>query len=293
MSQTRTVVAATDFSVSARHASERAARLAQRHPGARLTLAHVVSAGAFETLRRLRAGEADAPESELLEWAGKDLASRYGSHVDTALVRGSPLTALTDLAEAREADLLVMAASGARFMRELLPGLMIERMRRKSRPPLLVVKQRPQAPYRRILAPVDFSEPAAAAVNAAHTWLPDADIVLLNAFEVALESTFRLAGMADDTIHAYRIQAREAAKAEMNAFVGRLQVPHDKLTRHFVHGAAALRILGHARTMNADLIVLGRRGQSVMEELLLGSVTGQVLAHCTADVFIAGSGVAR
>ncbi|WP_296753080.1 hypothetical protein [Thiobacillus sp.] len=86
---------------------------------------------------------------------------------------------------------------------------------------LLAVKQRPHAPYRRILAAVDFSDHAAA-INAAHAWLPDADFVLLHAFEVEMESTFRLAGMDDSQIHQYRIQARSAAQAEMEAFIGKL-----------------------------------------------------------------------
>ena len=295
MSAPRTLIAATDLSAPARHAAERAAQLAQRHPGARLTLAHVVSAGGLDALRRLLAGDAGALESGVLERAAKDLAAlaadlaaRHGCRVDTELLRGSPLAALAELADAREADLLVMGARGARFLRELLPGPTAERMLRTARRPVLIVKQRPQAPYRRILAAVDFSAHAAAAIDAAHAWLPDADIVLLNAFEVELESTLRLAGVHDDTIHAYRIRAREAAKAEMDAFVGRLQVPRDRLTRHFVHGPAALRIVEHERTLDADLIVMGKHGQSVMEELLLGSVTRHVLAYCTSDVFIAG-----
>ncbi|MDO9635935.1 MAG: universal stress protein, partial [Thiobacillus sp.] len=128
----------------------------------------------------------------------------------------------------------------------------------------------------------------AAAINAAHAWLPDADIVLFHAFEVELESTFRLAGMEDDKIHAYRIKAREAAIAQMDAFVAQLQVPANRLTRHFEHGAATLRIIGHEQTMDADLIVMGKRGQSMVEELLLGSVTKHVLAHSSSDVFVAG-----
>jgi len=181
-----------------------------------------------------------------------------------------------------------MGVRGSHFVRELLLGSTTERMLRKSRQPLLAVKQRPQSPYRRILAPVDFSDHAAAAINAAHAWLPDADFVLLNAFEVELESTFRLAGMDDNQIHEYRIQARDAAQQAMEAFAGKLQVPANRLTRQFVHGAATLRILEHEQTMDADLIVMGKHGQSVMEELLLGSVTKHVLSHSSSDVFIAG-----
>ena len=295
MNQFKTLLAATDFSAPARHALERAAQLAQAHPDVRLTLAHVVSASALDRLRRLLPGEAGTLEAGLLARAEKDLAdlatnlaARYDSHVYAELLRGSPLTVLADLAETRHADLLVMGARGAHFMREMLLGSTTERVLSKSRRPLLAVKQRPQAPYRRILAPVDFSVHAAVAVNTAHAWLPDADIVLLHAFEAELESAFRLAGLDDDRIHECRIQAREAARAEMDAFVATLDVPRNKLTRQFVHGAATLRIIEHEQTMDADLIVMGKHGQSVMEELLLGSVTRHVLAHSASDVLIAG-----
>src|SRR5512143_372743 len=211
MPQVKTLLAATDFSAPARHALERAAQLAQMHTDARLTLAHVVSASALDKLRRLLPGEAATLEAELLAQAGTNLAelaaslaSRCDRRIDTQLLQGSALAALADPADARHADLLVMGARGARFVRELLRGSTTERVLRKSRRPLLAVKQRPQSPYRRILAPVDFSVHAAAAINAAHAWLPDADFVLLHAFEVELESTLRLAGVSDEKLRAYR-----------------------------------------------------------------------------------------
>ncbi len=295
MTPTRTLLAATDFSAPARHALERAALLAQAHPAASLTLAHVVSRSALDTLRRMLPGDAAALEAQLLSQAGEKLnqlasglAAQYSCTIDTALMQGSALTALAGLAETRQADLLVMGARGTHFMVELLLGSTTERVLSKSRRPLLAVKQKPLSPYRRILAPVDFSAHSAAAVNAAHAWMPDADIVLLHAFEVELESTFQFAGMNDAQIHEYRIHARSAAQLAMDAFIDMLQVPARQLTRQLVHGAATLRILEHEQTMDADLIVMGKHGQSVMEELLLGSVTKHVLSHSSGDVLIAG-----
>ena len=159
---------------------------------------------------------------------------------------------------------------------------------RTTRRPLLAVKQRPHTPYRRILAPVDFSDHAAAAINAANAWLPDADFVLLHAFESELESTFQLAGLSDSKIHEYRIQAREAAQASMETFIGKLLVPSHRLSRQIVHGAARSSILEHELSLDADLIVMGKHGQSVMKELLLGSVTQHVLAYSSSDVLVAG-----
>lgn len=291
---TRTLLAATDFSAPARHALERAAQLAEATPGAQLTLAHVVSAGALDTLRQLLPAEAGGIQTTLLARAEKTLAdlaaalrARHDGHIDTVVTTGNPLTVLAELADARNVDLLVMGARGAHFVRELLIGSTTERLLRKTRRPLLAVKQRAQAPYRRVLAPVDFSAHCAAAINAAHAWLPDAEFVLLHVFAVELESTFRLAGLDDDTIHAYRAQAREAAIAKMDAFIDTLHVPAERLSRQFVHGAATLRIIEHEQSLDADLIVMGKRGQSMMEELLLGSVTKHVLAHASVDIFLA------
>jgi nucleotide-binding universal stress UspA family protein len=291
----RTVLAATDFSAPARHALERAVQLGAAHPGSALMLAHVVSASALDTLRRLLPGDAAALEAGLIEQAREKLEELAGHlaagrdcDISTRLLQGAAAATLSELAESEQADLLVMGARGAHFVQEALLGTTTERALRKSSRPLLAVKQRPLSPYRRILAPVDFSVHAATAINAAHAWLPDADFVLLHAFEVELESTFRFAGLDEDRIHQYRIQAREAARVSMDEFVARLQVPASRRTRQFMHGAATLRILEQEQALDADLIVMGKHGQSVMEELLLGSVTKQVLAHCACDVFIAG-----
>lgn len=295
MKQPRKMLAATDFSAPARHALERAALVAGAHPDARMMMAHVVAESAFETLRRLLPGDAAALETGALEQAGKNL-DELAAHlrescacsIETRLLQGAPLAVLSGLAESEQVDLLVMGARGSHFLQEALLGTTTERVLSKSSRPLLAVKQRPLSSYRRILAPVDFSAHAATAINAAHAWLPDAEFVLLHAFEVELESTFQFAGLDEERIHRYRIQAREAAQASMEEFITSLEVPASRMTRQFAHGAATLRILEQEQALDADLIVMGKHGQSVMEELLLGSVTKHVLAHSSSDVFIAG-----
>lgn len=291
----RNLIAATDFSAPARHALERAALLARDTPGAKLTLAHAVGGSLLNNLRSLLQGDAESLEAQVLAQAQKTLdelaarlKSRFGGDADTALLRGPVLDTLLELAEARDAHLLVMGVRGSHFVRELLIGSTTERVLRRLRRPLLAVKQRAESPYRRILAPVDFSAHAAAAVDAAHSWFPDAEIALLHAFEAELESTLRLAGVDPDRINHYRIQARDAAHEEMQAFAAKLQVPPEKLTRHFAHGPATLRILEYEISLDADLVVMGKRGQSMIEELLLGGVTKHVLAYCNSDVFVGG-----
>jgi nucleotide-binding universal stress UspA family protein len=289
------LLATTDFSAPARHALERAAQLAATHPGAQLTLTHVISASMLARLRSVMRDEAPAMEARvadetqqaLTELAAR-LSTQYACPVNTRLSQGSALDAITDLADELQSDLLVMGARGAHFVREFLLGSTTERVLRKTRRPVLAVKQRPQGAYRRVLVPVDFSAHAVAAAQTAHRWLPDAEIILLHAFEVDIEGTLRFASIAEEQIHEYRARAREDALDAMAQFVDQLSIPAGQLTRLVVHGAPTLRILEHEQSLDVDLIVMGKHGQSTLEELLLGSVTKHVLAYCSSDVLVAG-----
>ena len=292
---TSSLLAATDFSAPARHALERAAQLVAAHPGTQLTLAHVISASMLARLRRLMRDEAPAMEARVADEAAQaltelatHLSAQHACPVNTRLAQGSALDAITDLADELQSDLLVMGARGAHFVREFLLGSTTERVLRRTRRPVLAVKHRPQGAYRRVLVPVDFSAHAVAAAQTAHRWLPDAEIVLLHAYKVDIESTLRFASIAEEKIHAYRIRAREEALDAMAQFIDLLSIPAGQLTRHVVHGAPTLRILEHEQSLDVDLIAMGKHGQSTLEELLLGSVTKHVLAYCSSDVLVAG-----
>jgi len=289
------LLAATDFSTPARHALERAAQLAAAHPDVQLTLAHVISISMLARLRGIMRDEAPAMETRLADETAQALtematrlSTQYACPVNTRLAQGSALDAITDLADELQSNLLVMGARGAHFVREFLLGSTTERVLRRTRRPVLAVKQRPQGAYRRVLVPVDFSVHAVAAAQTAHRWLPDADIILLHAFEVDIEGTLRFASIDEEKIHAYRARAREDALEAMAQFVEQLSIPAGQLTRLVVHGAPTLRILEHEQSLDVDLIAIGKHGQSVLEELLLGSVTKHVLAYSSSDVLVAG-----
>ncbi len=295
MTPSPSLLAATDFSDPARHALERAAQLTATLSGARLTLAHIVSSSMLERLRGLVQDEAPGVQARLLDEAQAalneqvaQLTGKYGCPAETVLRQGLALHAIPDLADELQADLLVMGARGAHFVHELLIGSTTERVLRQTRRPLLAVKQRPRGAYRRVLVPVDFSAHAANAAKTAHAWLPDAEIVLLHAFGVEMESTLRFASIAEEQIHAYRARARETAFEAMEQFIAELAIPTSRLTRRIVHGAATLQILEHEQSLDIDLIVMGKHGQSALEELLLGSVTKHVLAYSGGDVLVAG-----
>ena len=53
-----------------------------------------------------------------------------------------------------------------------------------------------------------------------------------------------------------------------------------------IHGDPAQQIIAMEQEVDADLIVVGKHGSHIAEELLLGSVTKHVLAESQCDVLV-------
>ena len=59
-----------------------------------------------------------------------------------------------------------------------------------------------------------------------------------------------------------------------------------RLRRVVVHGDVSQRILEYEQELDCDLIVVGKHGAGVFEELLLGSTTKHLLAESQSDVLV-------
>jgi nucleotide-binding universal stress UspA family protein len=285
------ILAATDFSAPARHAAERAARLAHE-TGAALTLMHVLPNAPLLELRQWL-GKEHAVEQHLNDDAKRQLrslASELKTHrhveVRTINANGSVLDEISREAQAAGAALLVLGARGAGFMRRLVLGSTSERLLRRTARPLLVVRQTPREPYRRVLVAVDFSPWSAHAVALARLVAPHARLMLLSAFQVPFEEKLRFAGVDAATIDHYRRQARAEATQRLHALAAASGLKPGAWEPCIVEGDASLRIVEHEQEMDCDLVVLGKHGQSAAEELLLGSVSKHVLAEGTSDVLV-------
>jgi nucleotide-binding universal stress UspA family protein len=285
------ILAATDFSAPARHAADRAARLAHE-TGAALTLMHVLPGGALRELRQWLDTSHDM-EQTLRDDAQRELralASELQAHrhvkprvVD---VSGSVLDEIGQEARALDAALLVLGARGAGFLRRLVLGSTSERLLRRTTRPVLVVRQRPHEPYRRVLVALDFSPWSAHAVALAHRVAPRARLLLFNAYQVPFEEKLRFAGVDAATIERYRRQARADATQRVHALAAATALKPGDWEPCIVEGDASQRIVEHEQEKDCDLVVLGKHGQSVAEDLLLGSVSTHVLAEGSTDVLI-------
>jgi nucleotide-binding universal stress UspA family protein len=287
----RHILAATDFSPAARHACERASRLAHE-TGATLSLMHVLPDEPFEVLRRwLGAGHAvetcidQAAQAQLVALAAQLRAERHVT-ARTSLVLGAVLDQLMRQADFDAADLLVLGTRGQGPLRRLALGSTAERLLRRTRRPLLLVRARPHEPYRRVMVALDFSPWSDQAVALARRVAPHAQLLLLTVYQVPFEEKLLFAGVDAATIAVYRDRARAEASQHLHEAAQRAGLKSAQWSAWVLEGDASLRILEQAEARDADLVVLGKHGLSAAEELLLGSVTKHVLAEGQTDVLV-------
>lgn len=285
------ILTTTDFSGPARHAVDRAAWLAQE-TGSPLSVMHVMPGDALAELRQWLGAE-HPTESKLRQTHREQLQQLVDrlrqSHPITAQAvqaSGSVLDEIRREADAMDAALLVLGARGAGFLRRLVLGSTSERLLRRTNRPMLVVRQTPHEPYRRVLLALDFSPWSAQAVALARQVAPSARLVLLTAYQVPFGDKLRYAGVDETTIEHYREQARADATQKVRALAEQAGLPAGDWESCVIEGEASQRIVEQEQERACDLVVLGKHGQSATEDLLLGSVTKHVLAEGSADVLV-------
>lgn len=292
MNQLTRILAATDLSAPARHAVERAA-LVSKDTGAALNLLHVANLAPLERLRQLMGATPADIEQRVLEAAraklqelAATLQQRYGVATNSQVAAGSLLAKLAEKTDQLAADLLVCGARGESVIRHFALGTTALRVLSLTKCPVLVVKQPPHETYRRVLIPVDFSPSSLRAIRQARSVAPHASIVLLHAFDVPFEGQLRYASVDEDTIHRYRIVAKQEATQKLHDLREEAGLAPYGSSLVVLHGDPSMRIIEQEQEWDCDLIVMGKHGESLLEEMLLGSVTKHVLAESQGDILV-------
>ena len=280
------LLVASDFSEAARRAVERAAQLAEAL-GVPADVQHVVDHGALERLAELLLGRQPGLRQRLLDDAREELAAlcaqvgsrRLASH----LAEGEVIEQILARADALDARLLVVGTTGAGHSRL---GATTERLMQSCARPLLAVRQPASGAYRRVLVPVDFSARARPTLEAARALAPEAQLVLLHAYEIPFEQRLQRAGLGDEARAALLLDLQARAAERLARLAADAGLDALRTERILLHGDPGRRILEQQPARQCDLVVLGKRRLGRAEAWLLGSVTQHVLAHADCDVLV-------
>jgi nucleotide-binding universal stress UspA family protein len=287
------ILAATDLSAPARHAVERAFILAARTES-ELYIMYAQELDSLVSLREMLGDDVLAVKAALnsdahtrLDQLARDPAINRGHTARTCVAEGNPLATIAAEADALNVDLVVLGARGESFLRHTMLGATAARLLRKSaQRPVLVVKQPPHEDYRSVLVAVDFSPASLQAIRTARLLAPAADLVLLHAFELPYEGKLIFAGVDEQLIRQYVTTASEVRRKRLNELAAAAGLAPIDCSARVIHGDPSQQIITMEQEYDCDLIVVGKHGTHIAEELLLGSVTKHVLAESQCDVLV-------
>ena len=285
----QTILAATDFSDTARAGVDWAVELAKTHR-ARIELVHsllvpsratdfVPSPPDFtEALQEAASGRLN----EITE-----IVRAQGVEVSAELKLGVPSQVILEMARQLSADLIVIGTRGLSGLRHLLLGSTAERVVQHAHCPVLTVHPGDKDKHRSIdtiLVPTDFSKDAESAYFAALNLLgrkQGTRVVLLHVYHLPYEYTAY--GTIPTSLDYFK-DVEGAAEERLANLAGELERQGFEVETVAREGFPPEGILGEAEAADADLIAMGTHGRTGLAHLVLGSTAERVVQRADCPV---------
>ncbi len=280
-----TILLATDGSDHTRRAAEYVRTLADRFDAEVHVLA-VADAGsvsvAFDT------GGVEQEVIERLQRQCEEWAAETGAFVDaaeTAVRSGTPREEILDYAADHDADLLAMGTHGRTGIRRYVIGSVTEHILRRAAAPVLTARadeKTNDGEITRVLVPTDGSDAASAAVDHA---VAVAEACGAAVRVLSVVDTRALAAQSELAPSETVIESlEERSEHAVNEVAERCEETGLSVETAVARGPPSRAICEDAAESNADLVVMGTRGRSGLDRVLLGSVTERTIRHAPIPV---------
>jgi len=213
----------------------------------------------------------------------RNMAGTEGAMIRAILEEGEPYEKIVDIAEAENADLIVMGRRGLHTVERALLGSVTARVIGYSQRDVLVVPQHASVGWRKILLATDGSKYSRMASERA--------IDIAKAFGGELKAVSvvdvpsELYGVSPDTV--------EKMVQESKGYLKEVRQKADAAgvkTETFVKEREAyLAITDLAKEKSAETIIMGSHGRTGLRRLLMGSVVEKVIGYASCPVLVVKS----
>lgn len=280
-----------------------AAEALARLGGATLCLLHVAEPIAYPTdlgYAPVISGEVEAGLHQGARRRLEELAApprERGFSVQTALRVGRPFLEIAEAARTVAADLVVITTHGFTGLKHVLLGSTAERVVRHAPCPVWVVRAPATAgeatgaaavqavfPHRRLLMPLDFSEPSLEALTYARQMAErfDLELILVHVSEPAFVDP----NLVQVDTQAFEDSARKSAQEQLDKTAATLRAAGLRASTHLLAGVPWHEVVEFARREPVDVIVAGTHGHTGLKHILLGSTAERILRHAPGTVLV-------
>lgn len=280
------ILVPTDLSENADRAMRQAVELAAQH-GAKLHVFHAITLHAADPARLKVKLEDYVKKVE--EEVFADLSERSeeirrrGVAVEVTLARSFlPFEAIMDKAEEVHPEIVVMGTHGRSGVKKLLMGSVAEKVVRHAPCHVLTVGHESTVAeggegFSRILVPVDFSEASKKAIDVARSFLSrDGGLVVAHVVSSPIHPSFYAGGVT--RMFQLDPELPERIREKLKTLYGG---PGELVV---TEGNIVSDVLETAKSHDVDMIVMGTKGLTGLDHLLVGSVTERVIRHASVPV---------
>jgi nucleotide-binding universal stress UspA family protein len=263
------ILTGTDGSERGTEAARQAARLAAAF-GAQLTLAYVIERKPHEE------GEAD----RALEGAIAAVRSVSVEAAETEILTGDPAEALIQRADQDEIDLVCVGPDSGPLGGAIRFGRVAARILREARCSVLVARRAGAEFPERIACAIDGSE------SSVHTAITAATVAQATGAELRL---VHVVPVFRGHITEWTLGPEEESPAELEPSVSAVSSLGVMPIREMAMGRPERALVSVAERDQIDLMVVGHRGISGVQRVLLGSVNEHVAHHAPCSVLVVRS----
>jgi nucleotide-binding universal stress UspA family protein len=291
--QLKQIICSTDFSDFSNYAIPYAIALAREFKS-KLYFCHVIDLSSAAVY-----GEAvlalEEQQKRMVAYAREELSALMADHDidwEPLITVGNPAYEIGRLAQEKGVDLTIAASHGRSGLKRLILGSVTERLMRTLPCPLLIVR----SPDRGFLKPSE-QEIKLRSILVGCDFSPDSTLALEYGLSLAQEfqSELHLAHVLQPPVYENLIKTppeyNEAQQDLRDQLIEKLTslVPEEARSwctpvTNLLAGQPNEEIIKYAVVHNLDLIVLGLRGQTLVEALCVGSTTDRVIRRAPCPV---------
>ena len=280
----RKILLATDLSARCDRALDRAASLAAEW-NAELLAVHALEQPedvlAPEARARLPSWRRPPDPVRVVEEQLRHDMMQSGQPVHAIIERGEPVDIILRVTRQQNCDLIVTGIARDETLGRFGLGTTVDHLLRRSRIPLLIVKQRARSPYNHIVVATDFSESSAHALRTAAAFFPKQKCSLFHAYDAPLS------GFAEDPPR-YQEEYRTVALTDCADFLASSGLSEDRRRYGLIveSGTPSELIRQAVHDRGVDLVVLSTHGRSALLNIFIGSTARDIVSSLACDVLL-------
>ena len=201
---------------------------------------------------------------------------------------GKPFLEIIQVAKEENVDLLAVGTHGRAGVDRVILGSVAERIVRKARCPVMIVRGRKYVGFKRIIVPIDLSDCSRIALEyaAATARAHKSKLIILHVYEESFIEPYVNAANSEEEADEIIKEIERVNETKYDEFLKTVDLNGVEYEKLLKNGIPDTYIVETAMEQQANLIVMGTHGRSGIRHILIGSTAEEVVRTVHCDIII-------